>query len=126
MNSFFPFSHPCLSGKGDEEWSYCINHKKLFLEISENFCNIDEDFKNSLEEFCKNPCHQTLDQVRESRGFTNLVKELLSYKKQTKSHISVLYLKDVSSMLALVSAVRESNIERHMEAERVRQIKHLL
>ena len=60
-----------------------------------------------------------MDQVRESRGFTNLVKELLSYKKQTESHISVLYLKDVSSMLALVSAVRESNIERHMEAERV-------
>ena len=44
---------------------------------------------------------------------------LLSHKKQTESHISVSYLKNVSSMLVLVSAVRESNIEKHMEAERV-------
>ena len=36
----------------------------------------------------------------------------------TQSKITIQYLKDVSNLLALVSAVRENNIEKHLQAER--------
>ncbi len=51
-------------------------------------------------------------------SFKSLASEILKYEEGTESHLTVLYLKDVSTMLAMVSAVREGDLRRHVEAER--------
>ncbi len=46
-----------------------------------------------------------------------LVREISSCESPQQT-MTVAYLRDISSLLALVSAVREGNFERHLEAER--------
>ena len=44
--------------------------------------------------------------------------DILQYKERSDGNLTVEYLKDVSTLLALVSAVREGCIERHLQAEK--------
>ncbi len=54
----------------------------------------------------------------ESADFNALCGDVLSFIAGTEGDLTVHYLKGVSLTLALVSAVREGNFERHREAER--------
>ena len=48
---------------------------------------------------------------------SKLVQNILEEQTGTESKMRIRYLKDVSSLLALVSAVREKNLDRHLQAE---------
>ena len=50
--------------------------------------------------------------------FEDIVERALTFEKGSDRELTVNYLKDVSLLLSLVSAVRECNIEQHLHAER--------
>ena len=47
-----------------------------------------------------------------------LCQNILEEQTGTESKMTIRYLKDVSSLLGLVFAVRKKNLERHLQAER--------
>ncbi|MAG85790.1 MAG: hypothetical protein CMB97_00015 [Flavobacteriaceae bacterium] len=53
-----------------------------------------------------------------SPQFCTLKQHVLDHEKGSDGELTVSYLRDVSALLALVSAVRECDIDRHLEAER--------
>ena len=59
-----------------------------------------------------------MSQVLSQDSFNVLVSNVLSFKDGSEGNFTVMHLKDVSTMLAIVSAVREGNLRRHIEAER--------
>ena len=48
----------------------------------------------------------------------DIVKRVLTFEKGSDGELTINYLKNVSFLLSLVSAVRECNIEQHFLAER--------
>ena len=50
--------------------------------------------------------------------FEDIVERALTFEKGSDRELTVNYLKDVSLLLSLVSAVRECNIEQHLHAGR--------
>ena len=65
----------------------------------------------------KNPSTEGLDELVSSENFLQLYQEITSVKGDQDGMV-VAYLRDVSSILALVSLLRGGNIELHLEAER--------
>ena len=54
----------------------------------------------------------------EHANFLELFNSITSSVDGTQSKMTIEYLKDVSSLLTLISEVREQDIERHLQAER--------
>ena len=52
------------------------------------------------------------------QSFKDMVSSLLEDVEGTQKRLTIAYLKDVSALLSMVAAVRESNIELHLQAER--------
>ena len=77
-----------------------------------------EEFMRSLEKLRCNPSASHLENFMSNPEFQKLSSELMSSSGGTQSDMIIGYLKDVSEMLALISAVREKSIKRHMQAER--------
>ena len=50
--------------------------------------------------------------------FEDIVKRVLTFEKGSDGDLTINYLKDISFLLSLVSAVRECNIAQHLLAER--------
>ena len=50
--------------------------------------------------------------------FEDIVERVLAFEEGSDGELTVNYLKDVSLLLSLVSAVRECNSEQHLQAER--------
>ena len=59
-----------------------------------------------------------LDHLILNPEFERLCTELISSIGGIETEMTIEYLKDVSAMLALISSVRENQIERHLQAER--------
>ena len=100
-------------------------HKELFdaliqyrFESIEQNSGIGKDLYSNLVKLRKTPSPLTLENVLKSKSFDILVTDILQYKERSDGNLTVEYLKDVSTLLALVSAVREGCIERHLQAER--------
>ena len=64
-----------------------------------------------------NPSTVTLQNLMHLQEFEDIVDNVLRYEKGSDSELTVSYLRDVSLMLSLVAAVRESDIEKHLQAE---------
>ena len=77
-----------------------------------------EEFRHSVEKLRCNPSASALDVFMSNPEYQKLSSDSMSSSGGTQSDIVTGYLKDVSEMLALISAVRENNIERHLQAER--------
>lgn len=76
------------------------------------------DFRHFLELLRCNPTPQHLDRFMSNPEFEKLCTTLMSSTDGTESKMVIEYLEDVSTMLALISSVREKHIERHLQAER--------
>ena len=87
-------------------------------EITAGHSNTEPELLSSLVALRKQPSSSTVDNVVKSPGFESLLSDLTRAKECTEASMTIAYLKDVSSMLAMVSAVREGNIERHLQSER--------
>ena len=66
----------------------------------------------------KDPNAMTLNAVMDSKPFKSLVAQLLHCVPNTEGAITMCYLKDIPSLLAMISAVRECDLERHLQSER--------
>ncbi len=66
----------------------------------------------------KEPNPSTLEELVRSTEFDSLVASLTKADDSSAASMTIAYLKEVSSMLAMVSAVGEGNIERHLQSER--------
>ena len=85
--------------------------------LLDNFKNISNKFESYLENCFRNPCQSTLPNILSCQEFNLLVDNFMPYENFAKFHINVTYLKSVFTILALVSAVCEVDIERHIQAE---------
>ena len=101
-------------------------HKEVFdalvqfkiEEVTQSHKNIEPELLSSLVTLRKDPSPSTLEKVVESPAFNILLAELTRADNGTEASMTLAYLEDVSSMLAMISAVREGNIERHLQSER--------
>ena len=87
-------------------------------DIAQNLTEISEELVSKFKSLRSMPCFNTLGAVIKLPEFKSLVSRILQQNEGSEAHFIMTYLKDVSSMLAMVSAVREADIERHLEAER--------
>ena len=102
-------------------------HKEIFdafvqtriESITDSYENTDAQLVTDLKRLRTEPSESCLSTVLGSDHFSKLVDQLLTYTPGTQSELTVAYLKDVSSMLGMVSAVREACFERHLQSERV-------
>ena len=74
--------------------------------------------KNVILNLRKEATLANLEAVLQHFSFAVLVEKILDDKKGTQFKMTVAYLKDISSLLASLAAVREGDFQLHMEAER--------
>eukprot|EP00794_Sanderia_malayensis_P009432 gene9432-biopygen7559 len=86
-------------------------------DITSNYASMDKNLKEKLIELRKNPSPGALEKVLVLKSFHALKRQIM-IESGTQAKMTVKYLKDISLMLALVSAVREKDFERHLQAER--------
>ncbi len=92
--------------------------------ITENYQAIDQDLLESLKLLRWNPSFESLDRIVGMEAFKTLFSKLTDASEDTENQMTVSFLKDVSSLLMLVSAARERDLERRLAAERI-QLKSL-
>ena len=89
-----------------------------FEDLNSNLENMNQELKDMLIEIRKGPS-ETLDRLLNTEEFKIVASQILQCKSEfSEGNMTIEYLKDVSSMLAMVSAVREGSLERHLQAER--------
>ena len=86
--------------------------------VTESHNKTESEFLSSLVAVRKSPSSSTVERVINSPGFNDFLADLAGSVDGTEASMTMAYLQDVSSMLAMVSAVREGNIERHLQSER--------
>ena len=79
---------------------------------------IDVTLETALRSLRSEPSPDKLREVLQLPQFEVIVEQILDFEKGSDGELTVNYLKDVSLLLSLVSAVRECNIEQHIQAER--------
>ena len=98
--------------------SFCALVQFRVESLTSNYANIDAGLIALLQDLKQNPSPSANREVIENGKFLELFGNITTPVDGTESKMTVEYLKDVSSLLALVSAVREQDIERHLQAER--------
>ena len=86
--------------------------------VTSNYDNMSAVLKQSFLKLKTDPCNINVDSILESEEFEELYKKIMHDMDGTESKMTIEYIKDVSSLLALVAAVRDSNFELHLQAER--------
>ncbi len=113
-----------LNGK---HYFRCLRlHKEMFDAVvqsriedhTKNFTEINVELFSNIQSLRYQPNYETMDVLLKMPEFKNLVSNVLQCIDGSEAHFTVTYLKDVSSMLAMVSAVREADIKRHLQSER--------
>ena len=66
----------------------------------------------------QNPCLEKLDVIMKNEAFNVLFSKIMDGTVETEAKMTLCFLKTVSSLLALVSAVPENNFEQHLLEER--------
>ena len=80
--------------------------------------NIDGELNFRFKTFRRDPCNATMLSVVSAPQFSILFENIFRCEENSMGALIVAYLKDVSSMLALVSAVRDMDIGGNIQAER--------
>eukprot|EP00794_Sanderia_malayensis_P004276 gene4276-biopygen3477 len=76
-----------------------------------------EEILLSLKNLWKDPSALSLSKILELQQIEELFKKVISCKQGSEEEYTVTYLRDVNIMLSLVSAVRDCDVERHLQAE---------
>ena len=100
-------------------------HKECFdalvqykIETStDNLNKWSTPMKAAMKSVRTHPFPDTLQQLLELEECTEMVKQVLHCEAGSDPELTVSYLRDVSLMLSLVAAVREADIEKHLQAE---------
>ena len=86
--------------------------------ITTNLSTMSPILKEAISSLRKDPSPATLETLMNLDEFDFIAKEILRYQQGSDGELTVTYLKDVSLMLSLVAAVREADVEKHLQAER--------
>ena len=87
-------------------------------KITSGFSEIDPNLKLKLKQLSSAPSPDAMEDVMVCPALELLVQKIVQVEDGTESRMTISYLRDVSLLLALVSAVREKDLSRHMQAER--------
>ena len=104
-----------------ETFSGLVQHRVETL--TSNFANVSAQLLKALQQLKSEPNPAHLNRVMKNANFTKLYRRVISPGQGSECQMTVAYLQDVSALLALVSAVREGDLERHLQAER-EMLKH--
>ena len=74
--------------------------------------------KNLSTCLTQNPGLEKIDVIIKNEALNVLFSEIMDDTVGTEAKMDTRFIKNVSSLLALISAVRENNFERHRQAER--------
>ena len=72
----------------------------------------------ALVDLRRNTNSTNLKEVLNMDAFNNLFIQITEFEDFSEGHFTIEFLKDVSSLLAMLSAVRESTFERQLQSER--------
>ena len=86
-------------------------------QLTSNYGSLDDGLKSKLTRLAKEPSPSTCSRILECQAFNEFFKEVI-HAEGEQARVTWCYIRDVSALLALVSAVRESDFERHLAAER--------
>ena len=86
--------------------------------LTSNFTMMNVELLSRLQSLQRQPNAENLKVILDSNSFTQLFEQIITLCEGTESRMMIAYLRDVSSLLALVSAVREADFEHHLQAER--------
>ena len=87
-------------------------------KVTKMHAETDPMLLSLLIELRKDPSSDLINRILNLDSFNSLFFQILAAEYGTEAHMSTEYLKDVSCMLAMVSAVREGDLERHLQSER--------
>ena len=76
------------------------------------------ELKNLFTSLTQNPGFEKIDVIMKNEAFSVLFSKMMNDKVGTEAKMDIYFIKNVSSLLALVSAVRENNLEQHLQADR--------
>ena len=76
------------------------------------------ELKNLFTCLTQNPGLEKIDIIIKNEALTVLFSKIMDDTVGAKAKMDICFIKNVSSLLALVSAARENNFERYMQAER--------
>ena len=85
--------------------------------LTDDYRNIDETLLHNLKILRKTPSSEAVQQIMSSKEFLEFLSDFEA-TTDIRSTMTMQYLRDVSLMLTIVSAVREGHFDRHLEAER--------
>ena len=85
--------------------------------LTDDLRNSSIPLKDAMNLLRLNPSPETLQQLMQLPNFDNIVNEVLHYEEGSDAELKDNYLRDVYWMLSLVAAVRESDVEKHLQAE---------
>ena len=88
-------------------------------KITSGFSKIDPNLQKKLPRLRSAPSPETMEDVIVCPAFELLFQKIVQVEDGTECCMTVSYLKDFSLLLALVSAVRDKDLSRHLQAERV-------
>ena len=77
-------------------------------EITNNYKNLDDNSKELFRLLKSFPCKENLEAILNKKEFNDLCDNIILEQNGTESKTTIAYLKDVSSLLALVAAVRRT------------------
>ena len=86
-------------------------------ELTDQYSLLDDELIENLKTLRKNPNNEIVETILSSESFNSLYQEFI-VTTDSKSQMTLTYLKDTTVMLAIVSAVREGHIDLHLQAER--------
>ena len=75
------------------------------------------ELKNLFTGLTQDPGLEKIGVIMKTQAFNVLFSQINDDAVGTEAKMTICFIKDVSSFLALVSAVRENNFERHFQAE---------
>ena len=77
---------------------------------------MNDTLMNALRSLRCEPSSDKLHEVMQLPHFEDIVERVLTFEKGTGGELTVYYLKNVSVLLSLVSALRECSIEQFLQA----------
>ena len=75
------------------------------------------ELKNLFTGLTQKPRFEKIDVIMKNEIFNVLFSKIMNDKVGTEAKMDICFIKNVSSLLALVSAVRENNLEQHLQAD---------
>ena len=86
--------------------------------INKKYQEMNFELENLFTGLTQNPGLEKIDVIIKNEALNVLLSKIMDGTVGTEAKMTVCFIKIVSSLLALVSAVRQNNFERHLQQER--------